>query len=196
MVKQADLVLAMHLCGDAFTPEQKLANFNYYEPLTVRDSSLSACTQAVLAAEVGHLDLAYAYYREAAMMDLDDLEHNVRDGLHIASLAGSWTAAVAGFGGMRDHGGKLSFRPQLPQQLTHLSFRLLVRDCTLAVAIEPGQVTYSTDGSHSLHLTHYDEAFELAPAQSITREIPAVPRQDAPLQPRGREPKLKERREG
>ena len=88
VVKQADLVLAMQLRGDAFTPEQKLRNFDYYEALTVRDSSLSACTQAVMAAEVGHLDLAYDYLAEAAFMDLQDREHNTRDGLHIASLAG------------------------------------------------------------------------------------------------------------
>ena len=65
----------------------------------MRDSSLSACVQAVVAAEVGHLELAYDYFGEAALMDLDDLEHNTRDGLHMASLAGSWIAAVAGFGG-------------------------------------------------------------------------------------------------
>ena len=105
VVKQADLVLAMHLRGDAFTAEQKARNFAYYEALTVRDSSLSACTQAVMAAETGHLDLAHDYLGEAALMDLGDLEHNTRDGLHIASLAGAWTALVAGFGGMRVPGG-------------------------------------------------------------------------------------------
>ncbi len=101
VVKQADVVLAMQVRGDAFTPEQKLRNFDYYEALTVRDSSLSACTQAVMAAEVGHLDLAYDYLAEAAFMDLQDREHNTKDGLHIASLAGAWTALVGGFGGMR-----------------------------------------------------------------------------------------------
>ncbi len=101
VVKQADVVLAMQLRGDAFTPEQKLRNFDYYEALTVRDSSLSACTQAVMAAEVGHLELAYDYLAEAAFMDLQDREHNTKDGLHIASLAGAWTALVGGFGGMR-----------------------------------------------------------------------------------------------
>ena len=80
----------------------------------MRDSSLSACTQAVIAAEVGHLELAYDYFAEAALMDLDNLEHNTRDGLHIASLAGAWIVAVAGFGGMRDHDGALSFTPRLP----------------------------------------------------------------------------------
>ena len=114
VVKQADLVLALFLRGDRFTPQEKARDFAYYEAITVRDSSLSACVQAVVAAEVGHLELAYDYFGEAALMDLGDLEHNTRDGLHIASLAGSWIAAVAGFGGMRDHGGELSFRPRLP----------------------------------------------------------------------------------
>ena len=117
VVKQADLVLALHLRGDAFSDEEKARNFAYYEALTVRDSSLSACTQAVVAAEVGHLELAYDYFGEAALIDLDNLEHNTRDGLHIASLAGAWIVAVAGFGGMRDHDGTLSFAPRLPERL-------------------------------------------------------------------------------
>ena len=99
VVKQADLVLAMHLCGHAFTPEQKERNFAYYEALTVRDSSLSASAQAVVAAEVGQLELAFDYLGEAAMMDLDDLEHNTRDGVHIAALAGTWLALIGGFAG-------------------------------------------------------------------------------------------------
>ena len=111
VVKQADLVLAMIAAGDRFTAEEKARAFAYYEPLTVRDSSLSACVQAIMAAEVGHLELAFDYFGEAALMDLDDLEHNTRDGLHMASLAGSWLAAVAGFGGFRDHGGQLLLRP-------------------------------------------------------------------------------------
>src|SRR5436190_23103580 len=113
VVKQADLVLALHLCGDSFTAEEKARDFAYYERLTVRDSSLSACTQAVMAAEVGHLELAYDYLGEAALMDLDDLEHNTRDGVHVASLAGTWIALVVGLGGMRGHHGDLTFAPRL-----------------------------------------------------------------------------------
>src|SRR5204862_7449899 len=113
VVKQADLVLAMHLRGDAFSAEEKARNFTYYEALTVRDSSLSAATQAVVAAEVGQLQLAYDYLGEAALVDLHDLHHNVRDGLHIASLAGAWTALVAGFGGLRLQKGSLWFAPRL-----------------------------------------------------------------------------------
>src|SRR5207248_11201290 len=103
VVKQADLVLALFQCGEHFGPEQKARDFAYYESLTVRDSSLSASIQAIVAAEVGHLELAYDYFAEAALLDLDDLEHNTRDGLHIASLAGCCIAAMAGFGGLRDH---------------------------------------------------------------------------------------------
>ncbi|MDF2703072.1 MAG: Kojibiose phosphorylase, partial [Rubrobacteraceae bacterium] len=90
VVKQADLVLALYLRGDAFSPEAKARNFEYYEPLTVRDSSLSAFAQAVVAAEVGHLELAYDYFGEAALLDLSNLHHNTRDGVHLASLAGAW----------------------------------------------------------------------------------------------------------
>ncbi len=143
MVKQADLVLAMHWRGDAFTAEQKARNFAYYERRTVRDSSLSACTQAVIAAEVGHLELAHDYLGEAALMDLHDLHDNTRDGLHIASLAGAWLALVAGFGGMRDHDGELSFAPRLPGRINRLEFSLLWRGLRLRVDVRSNEVTYS-----------------------------------------------------
>jgi len=140
VVKQADLVLAMHRCPDAFTAEQKAANFAYYERLTVRDSSLSAGTQAVLAAETGHLGLAYDYLVEAALMDLDDLERNTRDGLHIAALAGSWIALVAGLAGMGQHKNTISFAPRLPPQLTRLGFTITLRGQRLGVAVTTAAV--------------------------------------------------------
>ena len=136
-------MLALHLRGDAFSDEEKARDFAYYEQLTVRDSSLSACTQAVVAAEVGHLELAYDYLSEAALIDLDDLQHNSRDGLHIASLAGTWIGAVAGFGGMRDHDGTLSFKPRLPEALARLKFRLGYRARRLQVEVHRDRATYS-----------------------------------------------------
>src|SRR6202034_2960059 len=143
VVKQADLVLAMNLRGEAFTPEQKLKNFDYYEALTVRDSSLSACTQAVMAAEVGHLELAYDYLYEAALIDLRDLQHNTRDGLHMASLAGTWNALVGGFGGLRDDEGELVLDPQLPDGITRLRFRLRWRGFRVTVDVNHDEVTYA-----------------------------------------------------
>jgi alpha,alpha-trehalose phosphorylase len=188
VVKQADLVQAMHLRGDAFTDEEKLRNFDYYEPLTVRDSSLSACTQAVIAVEVGHLELAYAYFGEAAMIDLDDLQHNTRDGLHIASLAGSWIAAVNGFGGMRDHDGHLSFKPRLPSELTRLSFGLTFRDRTLRVEVTHRHATYSLRQGDPLEITHHGEQLEITGEKPATRPIPQLEPSKTPRQPPGREP--------
>jgi trehalose/maltose hydrolase-like predicted phosphorylase len=142
VTKQADLVLAMHWQGHAFTPEQKARNVDYYERRTTRDSSLSACTQAVLCAEVGHLELAHDYTYEAAVIDLRDLHHNTRDGLHMASLAGSWTALVAGFGGLRDDEGVLALDPQLPEGISRLRFRLRWRGFRLIVDVDHARVRY------------------------------------------------------
>ena len=188
VIKQADLILAMHWCGDSFTFEDKARAFAYYEPLTVRDSSLSACTQAVLAAETGHLELAHDYLAEAALMDLSDLEHNTRDGLHIASLAGSWIALVAGFGGLRDHGGMLSFHPQLPPSITRLRFAIRWRGGTVQVAITPDEVTYTLRDGQPIELRHAGELFTLGtePVHRPTCHVePITPR---PSQPPGREP--------
>jgi alpha,alpha-trehalose phosphorylase len=179
----------MQMRGDAFTPEQKAANFEYYERLTVRDSSLSACTQAVLAAEVGHLDLAYAYATEAAFMDLHDLEHNTRDGLHIASLAGAWIAMVAGFGGMRDHDGVLIFAPRLPEGLTRLAFTITHRGNRLRVQTDGRQATYTlSDHNGDLELIHHGELLRLIDHTPTTRPVPPVPDRPAPTQPAGRAP--------
>jgi len=188
VVKQADLVLAMHLRGDAFSDEQKARDFAYYERLTVRDSSLSACTQAVIAAEVGHVELAYDYFGEAALMDLDDLEHNTRDGIHIASLAGAWIAAVAGFGGMRDHDGALSFTPRLPDALARLCFRLRFRGRRLMVEVHHEQATYSLLGGMALEITHHGQPRTVTPERPLVLPIPSAPARDRPRQPRGRAP--------
>jgi alpha,alpha-trehalose phosphorylase len=187
VVKQADLVLAMQLRGDVFTPEQKLRNFAYYEALTVRDSSLSACTQAVLAAEVGHLELAHAYLGEAAMMDLHDVEHNTRDGLHMASLAGAWIALVVGFGGMRAVAGALRFAPRLPEGLTRLCFHLGYRGRRLRVTVAEGRATYQLVSGSPLLVGHYDHQFRLGD-EPATREIPALVAPAPVRQPPGREP--------
>ncbi len=193
VIKQADLMLAMHWCGDAFTAEEKARAFAYYEPLTVRDSSLSACTQAVMAAEVGHLDLAADYLAEAALMDLEDLEHNVEDGLHIASLAGGWLALVAGFGGMRDSSGRLLFRPQLPPGWHRLRFSVRPRGMRLHVDITPGRVEYTLDGDEPIVLIHCsgrrEEEVTVAPRQPVSRRWrPVKPLTPRPAQPPGREP--------
>ncbi|HEY2441631.1 MAG TPA: glycosyl hydrolase family 65 protein [Streptosporangiaceae bacterium] len=187
VVKQADLVLAMHLRSDAFTPEQKARNFAYYEALTVRDSSLSACTQAVIAAEVGQLELAHAYLAEAALMDLHDVQHNTKDGLHMASLAGAWTALVAGFGGMRTEEGTIGFNPRLPTGITRLIFRLRYRGRRLCVSVGPRRARYELLDGEPLPLMHHGEEL-LLEDKPIERGVPHVTAGPAPHQPAGREP--------
>ncbi|MBL1074757.1 glycoside hydrolase family 65 protein [Nocardia sp. 2] len=187
VIKQADLTLAMYLCPTAFTADQKARNFDYYDALTVRDSSLSACTQAVLAAEVGHLSLAFDYFVEAAFTDLHDLHHNVAHGLHIASLAGTWLCCVGGFGGMRDCGDTLIFAPRLPDQLDRLSFRMAWRGRRIRVEITAESAEYALLEGDSLELTHHGRDFTLA-EQPVTLPIPRLSSRPAPEVPHGRRP--------
>ena len=191
VIKQADLVLAMQWQSHAFTPEQKARNVDYYERRMVRDSSLSACTQAVMCAEVGHLELAHDYAYEAALIDLRDLHHNTRDGLHMASLAGAWMTMVVGFGGLRDDEGILALDPLLPDGISRLRFRLRWRDFRLAVDVNHAEVTYTVhDGpDHELTIRHAGEALTLNTDSPTTVAVrvrkPLLP---TPQQPPGREP--------
>ncbi|HEX8802947.1 MAG TPA: glycosyl hydrolase family 65 protein, partial [Acidimicrobiales bacterium] len=188
VIKQADLVLALHLRGEAFTAEEKDRDFRYYEALTVRDSSLSACTQAVMAAELGYLELAHDYLGEAALMDLADLEHNTKDGLHMASLAGAWIALVAGFGGMRARDGHLAFAPRLPSEITRLAFRMRYRGRRLAVTARNHEATYQLLDGPALTISHHGQDVELGDGP-VTRPCPPVPSKPRPSQPPGREPR-------
>ncbi len=194
VVKQADLVLAMLLRPDAFTSDQKARNFAYYERLTVRDSSLSAAIQAVIAAEVGQPQLAYDYLAEAALMDLEDLRNDTRNGLHIAALAGTWIALVQGLGGMRHHEGALSFAPRLPAGLTRLAFAVTVRGNVLRVEAGPDGATYRLAGGGPLEIRHHGTAVTLSPGQPQSLPIPPLPAYPRPSQPPGRAPARRQER--
>jgi alpha,alpha-trehalose phosphorylase len=191
VVKQPDLVLAMQLCSSAFTPEQRARNFEYYERITVRDSSLSPGVEATAAADAGHLRLALDYAAEAALMDLHDFEHNTRDGLHVAALASTWIALVVGFGGMREHGEILTFAPRLPDGLTRLAFSLLRRGLCLRVDVTAREAQYSlTRGAGSLAIAHHGERLTVtAGGAPAVRPIPPTPERPPPSQPPGREPR-------
>ncbi|HEY8582886.1 MAG TPA: glycosyl hydrolase family 65 protein [Capillimicrobium sp.] len=197
VVKQADLVLALHLCGDHFTLDEKRRAFEYYEALTVRDSSLSAATQAVVAAEVGHIELAYDYMAEAALMDIHDLAHNTQDGVHMASLAGAVSAATSGLGGLREFDHKLTFRPRLPEDLERLVFRVSSRGTMMKVVVTHHEATYSIDAGAAATLTmeHYGEELTVAPGDTVTRPIEPVDGLPAVRQPVGREPRVRRDRD-
>ena len=191
VVKQADLVFALYICGDCFSDEQCARDFEYYERITTRDSSLSACVQAIVAAQVGHVDLAYDYLTETAFIDLRDLAFNTKDGVHLAALAGCWQVAVSGFGGMRDHGATLQFAPRLPERLRRMSFRLLYRGRRLHVTAGHEQAHYELIEGEPLEIGHHGETVVLEGEGDVqTRSIPPAPARPRPAQPPRREPPL------
>ncbi|MFI7541959.1 glycoside hydrolase family 65 protein [Actinoplanes sp. NPDC049599] len=191
VLKQADLVLAMHWCPEEFTAEQRARNVDYYERITVRDSSLSACTQAVVCAEVGHLELAHDYAWEAALVDLRDLHANTRDGLHLASLAGAWSAIVEGFGGLREGADGPALAPRLPAGITGLRFRLRHSGLRLLVEADHERTRVSLrDGTGArLPILLYGEPVEVTADAPVERAVvPLEPLLPRPEQPAGYAP--------
>ncbi len=167
VLKQPDVVLAMLLRGDCFTAEEKRANFDYYDPLTTDDSSLAPSVRAVIATEVGDLAKAYAYFRKSALIDLDNIERNTRDGVHIAAAAGAWIGAVYGFAGLRDANGELSFHPCLPPAWSRLRFRLRIREAVLEVDLRREFSSYLLAAGERLSLRHRGEPIELVQARPL-----------------------------
>ncbi len=182
VLKQADVVLALYLQGDEFTPEEKRADFEYYEPLTTGDSTLSAVVQAIVAAEVGYADLATAYFSAAVYVDLADRHHNTDAGVHVASLGGVWSALVSGFGGMRDYLASWSFDPRLPDDWTSLTFRMTQEGNRLRVDVAHDTITFEleTGDAASVPLSVQGREF------LVTRDRPLTVRLEPPPRLHGR----------
>jgi alpha,alpha-trehalose phosphorylase len=168
VIKQADIVLAMFLLGHEFSREQKRRNFDYYDPLTTGDSSLSPCIQSIIAAELGYEDKAVEYFRNAALMDLADVAGNTGDGVHVASAGGVWMAVVYGFGGLRDSDGTLGFDPRLPRTWDGLTFPLQYRGQRLDVDVRHDEVTYLLADGDPLTIVHQGKPIELTAGEAIT----------------------------
>jgi alpha,alpha-trehalose phosphorylase len=168
VIKQADMVLAMFLLGNEFSLEQKKRNFDYYDPLTTGDSSLSMCIQSIVAAEIGYQDLASEYSNYATLMDLEDIAGNSKDGCHIASMGGTWMVSVYGFAGMRDFDGQWSFSPHLPKALARLRFYLTIRGQLLEVDIGQKEMTYKLLQGSNLTITHRGQEVKLSANTPVT----------------------------
>ena len=158
-IKQADVLQGMYFFGDRFTKEQKARNFDFYEPMTVHESSLSACIHAILSAEIGRQDKAMELYLRTARLDLDNYNNDTQDGLHITSMSGGWLAIVQGFAGMRTADGKLSFAPFCPKNWEGYSFTVLYRGHRLQVAVEPEQVHIDLLQGEPLDVTLWGEPY-------------------------------------
>jgi alpha,alpha-trehalose phosphorylase len=171
VIKQADVILAMFLLGDAFPLQTKKRNFDFYDPLTTGDSSLSSCVEAIIAAQIGDMEKAIRYGMAALLMDLADVGGNVKDGCHIASMGGTWMMLAYGFGGMRDDDGTLSFWPRrAPEENAILRFPVTYRGQMLEIEIGLDKVEYALCEGEHLAIRHEMEEIEL------TRENPVVVR--------------------
>ena len=153
VLKQTDVVLAMYLQGERFTAEQKRANFEYYDPITTGDSTLSAVMQSIVAAEVGYYELALRYFYAGLFVDLDDRHGNTTDGAHIASTGGVWSAVVGGFGGMRDDHGVLTFDPRLPMEWEEISWPMLWHGSKLITTVHQEAITFAVHEGADVELS-------------------------------------------
>ena len=175
VIKQADVVLAMFLLGDKFSPEQKRRNFDFYDPLTTGDSSLSVSIQSILALELGYYDKARDYIEYALFMDLADVATNVEQGCHIASMGGTWMAMVYGILGMRDHKGEISFNPRLTRKRGTGRVNLIIRGQRLSVTIEQKkeETVYLLKEGAGLTIAHQGEKILLKENTPVTMKIKA-----------------------
>ena len=168
VIKQTDVVLAMFLLGDAFSPEEKKRNFEFYDPLTTGDSSLSSCVEAIVAAQIGDTDKAIRYGMAALLMDLADVGGNVKDGCHIASMGGTWMMLAYGLAGMRDHDGTLSFWPRrAPEDNATLRFPVTYRGQMLEVKVGADNVEYALLKGDCLVIRHETEQIQLTPEHPV-----------------------------
>ncbi len=162
VLKQADVVMAMFLLPDDFSGDLRKANFDYYDPLTTGDSSLSACVQSIVAAKVGYSELAMKYFRRALWMDLGDLHGNTTDGVHVASAGGVWMAIVYGFAGMSHNGHGVRFDPRLPEEWDSVGFKVRIHGETLHVTLTHETLILNTD-KETLTAELGEDEYEIGP---------------------------------
>ncbi len=168
VLKQADVVLATYLRGQHFTLEQKRRNFEYYDPLTTGDSSLSAGVQSIVAAQIGHHDLAWSYFQQALYLDLADAHGNTADGVHVANAGGIWSCVVNGFAGVTETGDVFSIDPRLPAQWNRLAFRLHRHDSVVAITVMPDHATVTVEAGNPIPVSTDDGIVMVDPGESLT----------------------------
>ena len=162
-IKQADTLQAFYFFEDAFTTEELEKHFDFYEPLTVHESSLSPCVHSIQAAKLGRMNQAYEFYLQTSRLDLDDYNHEVHEGLHITSMAGTWMSIVEGFGGMRVKNNQLHFSPQIPKQWQSYSFKVNFRGTILKVIVNHTETSFEVSGEESVQIIVNDQPMNVKP---------------------------------
>ncbi|MFV0164131.1 glycoside hydrolase family 65 protein [uncultured Empedobacter sp.] len=163
-IKQADVLQSFYYFEDHFTKEQLEKHFDFYEPLTVHESSLSPCVHSIQAATLGRMNQAYTFYLRTSRLDLDDYNKEVHEGLHITSMAGTWMSIVEGFGGMRVKNDQLYFEPRLPEQWKGFSFKINFRNQILKVNVNKGETTFELEGTKPLEVYVFDQKVIVQPS--------------------------------
>ncbi len=166
-IKQADVLQGFYFFEDHFSKEELKKHFDFYEPLTVHESSLSPCVHSIQAAVLGRMEQAYEFYLRTSRLDLDDYNKEVEQGCHITSMAGTWMSIVEGFGGMRVENDKLSFKPQIPDQWQEYSFKVNFRDRILKVDVKANETEFFLEGDKALEILVNGEEFEIQPNNPI-----------------------------
>ena len=173
-IKQADVLQGLYFFEDHFDTDTIKRNFNFYEPMTVHESSLSPCIHVILAAKIGDYDKAYQMYLRTARLDIDDYNNDTKDGLHITSMAGTWLAVVKGMGGMRVKEGQLYFNPFLPDKWTSMTFKIQFRGATIQVKIKSNETSLENLSTKDISINLDGTAYTIPAKSAILVEAEAV----------------------
>ena len=172
MIKQPDVLMMLYLYNSSFSMEEKRVNYEFYEPKTIHESSLSPAIHSVLAAELGRMDDAVRFFGFATRLDLDNFNRNTREGLHTTSIAMAWANIVYGFAGLRSDGDLLSFAPRMPERWKELEFSLVYRGRVIRIRMEREKTAFRMEGGEPVTVRVYGREYRLG-----TEEL-TVPRED------------------
>jgi len=167
-IKQADVLQGFYFFEDQFSTEELERHFDFYEPFTVHESSLSPCVHSIQAAKLGRMEQAYEFYLQTSRLDLDDYNNEVDEGLHITSMAGTWMSIVEGFGGMRIKNDMLSFVPNIPKQWEAYSFKINFRNQIVKVNVSQNETIFELDGNEELQILVNDKLVTIMPNILVT----------------------------
>jgi len=167
-IKQADTLQGFYFFEDHFTKEQLEKHFDFYEPFTVHESSLSPCVHSIQAAALDKMDMAYTFYLRTSRLDLDDYNKEVEEGCHITSMAGTWMSIVEGFGGMRVKDDTLHFTPRIPKEWNGYSFKINFRNQILKVAVQQNETKFVLEGNHEIKVVVNGKEVLVEPNNLVT----------------------------
>jgi maltose phosphorylase len=167
-IKQADVLQGFYLFEENFNDKTLEKHFDFYEPLTVHESSLSPCVHSIQAAKLGRTEQAYQFYLRTSRLDLDDYNNEVKEGCHITSMAGTWMSIVEGFGGMRVVNDQLSFNPRIPEQWSAYSFKVNFRNQILKIEVASNKTSFLLEGTEPIIILVHGKDTELKPNELVT----------------------------